>query len=432
MAGDVIRMLCFARERFPTHRVDITELFGRELIGRGHQIDFVMQAASAAVMPGPTSWHGRTIWVGPSREGGSLRNRLRHQWAAVAHDFRCLRMATPDRYDAVQVRDKFLIAAWAALVARRRGLKFFYWLSFPEPEAQLLRARDGTARYRWLTAIRGGFFWLLLYRWILPRSDHVFVQSERMRQDVGAEGIPLEKMTAVPMGISDDDVDRLASATTAQAVARRPGPILLGYLGTMVVRRQLGVLIDMLAAIVKSGIDARLVFVGDGEHESDRRAIEERARDLGVEDRIEITGFMKREAALQRMMGVDIALSPFFPTPVLLSTSPTKLVEYLALGLPVVANDHPEQRLILHESRAGVRVPWGARYFARAVAFLCRLTDPERHAMGTRGREWVRGHRTYGRIADLVETEYLRHTKPANPADHAVRDLVPGRRSSEG
>ena len=48
MTGDIIRMLCFVRETWPTHRVDITELFGRELLGRGHEIDFVMAAASAA------------------------------------------------------------------------------------------------------------------------------------------------------------------------------------------------------------------------------------------------------------------------------------------------------------------------------------------------------------------------------------------------
>lgn len=422
MAGDVIRMLCFARERFPTHRVDITELFGRELIGRGHQIDFVMQAASAAVMPGPTSWHGRTIWVGPSREGGSLRNRLRHQWAAVAHDFRCLRMATPDRYDAVQVRDKFLIAAWVALVARRRGLKFFYWLSFPEAEAQLMRVRDGTARYRWLTAIRGSFFWLLLYRWILPRCDHVFVQSERMRQDVAACGIPVQRMTAVPMGIAVADIERFSSTRVAEPCVGRGRPIVLGYLGTMVVRRQLSVLVDMLADLGRRGIDARLVFVGDGEHASDRQAIEERARQLDVFDRIEITGFLKRDVALRKMQEVDIALSPFYPTPILLSTSPTKLVEYMALGLPVVANDHPEQRLILRESRAGVRVPWGAHHFARAVAFLCGFPDTERRAMGLRGREWVRRHRTYDRIADRVEGVYLRQLQCVARVDDVSHD----------
>lgn len=420
MTGDIIRMLYFAGDTWPTHRVDIVDLFGRELLGRGHQIDFVMSAASAAIPAGPTPWNGRTIHVGAAPGGRGLPGRFRRQWAAVAHDLRCLRLARRDRYDAIQVRDKFLVAACAALIARRRGLKFFYWLSFPEPEAQLLRVRDRSARYPLLTAIRGRFFWLLLYRWILPRCDHAFVQSERMRQDVAAQGIPLQKMTAVPMGIAAADLERFTAEPPAGENTVRDWPLLLGYLGTLVVRRQLTVLVDMLAELRGRGIDARLLFVGDGERPSDRAAIEARARELGVADRIEITGFLDRAEALKRMRGVDIALSPYFPTPILLSTSPTKLIEYMALGLPVIANDHPEQRLTLRESRAGVRVPWAARHFARAVTFLQRLPPEARCAMGERGRDWVRRNRTYARIADRLETEYRRLLAVPAPGPGAV------------
>ena len=86
--------------------------------------------------------------------------------------------------------------------------------------------------------------------------------------------------------------------------------------------------------------------------------------------------------------------------------SPTKLVEYLALGLPVVANDHPEQRLILRPSRAGVCVPWGAQYFARGV--LVDETQSGRACGdGARGRAWVEANRTYARIAADVERTYF-------------------------
>jgi glycosyltransferase involved in cell wall biosynthesis len=118
---------------------------------------------------------------------------------------------------------------------------------------------------------------------------------------------------------------------------------------------------------------------------------------------IEITGFLPQSEALARVQQADVCLSPFYPTPMLLSTSPTKLVEYLALARPVVANNHPEQSLILRESRAGVCVPWGARYFARAVRWLMARTQDERLAMGERGREWVVKNRSYARIADDIE-----------------------------
>ncbi len=103
------------------------------------------------------------------------------------------------------------------------------------------------------------------------------------------------------------------------------------------------------------------------------------------------------------LASADICLSPIHRSPILDVGSPTKLIEYLALGMPVVANDHPEQKVILQASRAGVCVPWGAQYFARAVRWLMRRSPAEREAMGSRGRAWVETNRTYALIAADVE-----------------------------
>lgn len=407
MSESTFRLLCFVKEQYPTHRVDVVELLSRELPSRGHKIDLVMQAASVREVLGKTMWNGCIVSVGRTCQIAGFSSRAMKLYLALRHDLRSLRLIGDRDYDAIQVRDKFLLAAVAVVIARLRGVRFFYWLSFPEPEAQWQRVRDGTARYRFLSALRAATIWVLLYRWILPRADHVFVQSERMRSDVAARGLPLAKLTPVPMGISAKDIEQfgLDGSESVRGSTSGSGP-LLGYLGTLVVRRNLVVLIDMLAVLHARGVCARLLLVGDGERASDREVILRRADELGLSPSIEITGFLRRDLALDRMKNVDIALSPFFPTPVLLSTSPTKLVEYMAMALPVVANDHPEQRLILRESRAGVRVPWGARHFARGVEYLWSLSDVERSAMGQRGRAWVREFRTYRKIAGDLERTY--------------------------
>ena len=105
-------------------------------------------------------------------------------------------------------------------------------------------------------------------------------------------------------------------------------------------------------------------------------------------------------------MEADVCASPFYPTPVLRSTSPTKLVEYLALGKAVVANDHPEQRRVIEESGAGLCVPYDEERFADAIVTL--LEDPDaRRSMGERGRRYALERRSYGVIADVVERRML-------------------------
>jgi len=107
------------------------------------------------------------------------------------------------------------------------------------------------------------------------------------------------------------------------------------------------------------------------------------------------------------MTEATVCVSPFYPTPILNSTSPTKLIEYMAMGLPVVANDHPEQQLVLQESGAGICVPYVEEAFAQAIIRLIR--DPDAAAsMGRAGRAYVATHRDYQRIAAAVAAEYER------------------------
>lgn len=395
-----IRMLYWTREEFPTFRVDIDVLFGRELLRRGHAIDFVMQAGAADSPPGARPWHGRTVFVGATVLGGKFSAFARH-WLAFWHDLRSLGLARAGRYDAIQFRDKFLIAAIGLAVARARGLKYFYWLSFPYPEADRVHARDGDTRFPFLANARGIVTAWLLYEYILPRCDHAFVQSERMRQDIAAHGIPVDRMTPVPMGIDLDDLPVLPPP------ARENSVTVLGYLGALNADRRIDMLIDMLAELRGANHAVRLLLVGDAYERADREALHERARRLGVAEFLEITGNLPRAEALERMRSVDVALSPYFPTPMFLSTSPTKLIEYLALSLPVVASEHPEQRAILAESGAGICAPWGARHFARSVRWLLRQGRANRSQMGARGRAWVEHHRTYRHIADELERKYL-------------------------
>ena len=105
------------------------------------------------------------------------------------------------------------------------------------------------------------------------------------------------------------------------------------------------------------------------------------------------------------MKSADVCVSPFYPTPILNSTSPTKLVEYLAMGKPVVANDHPEQELVINESGCGICVPYSEQEFADAVIeVLNNLSYWSKFAK--RGRNYVEMNRSYEKIANKVSEQY--------------------------
>ena len=154
--------------------------------------------------------------------------------------------------------------------------------------------------------------------------------------------------------------------------------------------------------------DARLILIGDGEDPEDRALIEAAIKEHDLADAVELTGMLPMNQALERTATAAVCLSPFYPTPILLSTSPTKISEYFALARPVVANEHPEQSLVLAESGGGLCVSWSADAFAAAIVEL--LSEPQRaEAMGSAGRDWVAKNRTYDHIANrMVAPHYQR------------------------
>jgi glycosyltransferase involved in cell wall biosynthesis len=386
-------------DRYPPFRVDVTVLFGKELSARGFSVDWLLQSQAACDEPYEAKWGGGIVRVGRTDLGDSRFRRLRRHWLGFQNDMRVRSLAR--KYDIVQVKDKVLAAMPALWAAKRGGAAFVYWLSFPHPEASLHLARIGEARYPMLYRIRGWVQFVVLYRYILPRADHVFVQSEQMKRDLVEYGIPAEKMTPVAMGV---DLATFVEITEQAPVFQSDVPI-VAYLGTLAGERRIDFLVRVMAHVLDRQPQARLLLVGDGDRPGDVEAILSEARRLGIDASVEVTGFLPQKEALQRTMAATVCVSPFYPTPILNSTSPTKLVEYMALSQPVVANDHPEQRLVLEQSGGGYCVPYDERAFADAI--LKVIADPVRaREMGRRGREYVSQHRSYKFLGQMLANKY--------------------------
>jgi glycosyltransferase involved in cell wall biosynthesis len=391
------RLLVLSSDPFPPTRVDVSVLFGEELAGRGHQIDYILQSEADCDRGYVTQWGGGTVWVAATNSRHSLLSRLGKHAAGIWNDARVFKLLRGNRYDAIEVKDKFIGGVFAVMAARLFRKRFVYWLSFPFPEFYLTQARDGLAPYPLLYRLRGLGFQIMLYKILLPAADHVFVQSEAMRRDVATHGIPLSKLTAVPMGIK---LDGGASAPAATSRRRIPeGQPCFMYLGSLSRERRIDFLLRVLARVLRHAPDAKLYLVGKGELPGDEDFIRQEAENLGVTNSVVFTGQLPRQAAF--------CVSPIFPTPIFNMASPTKLVEYMAMGKAVVANTHPDQKLLIDESGCGYCVPWDEDAFADAILKLMRAPELAR-SMGERGRRYVIEHRSYGVIATTVERAMLR------------------------
>jgi glycosyltransferase involved in cell wall biosynthesis len=388
---DPPRLLIVVRDRFPPFRVDLTELFSRWLAPR-FDLDWVMRREAEGRAAVLADAMGERFLVSPPGTLPWLTLQLRQAVRAASGEV-----------DLVQVRDAALSAALFLVAARIGRRPFVYWMSYPMAEGYLHRARRSTPKTPlWLTGGRlayGTAASVLLYRWVLPGADHVFVQSERMKADVAAYGLPPDRITPVPMGVSVSVYDprRIAPADDPRLDGRKT----LVYVGSLDPERNISMLVQALALTVRGGFDAVLVLVG-AVRTRQRAELEGAAKANGVAERLLFTDHGPLTEALAYVRRADVCLAPFPVRPeTYLSATPTKLVEYLAMGRPVVASDHPDQRRVIEESRAGVIAPRTAEGFAAAISAL--LADPERaEVIGARGPAWVAAHRDYAAISGTV------------------------------
>jgi glycosyltransferase involved in cell wall biosynthesis len=341
-------------------------------------------------------------YIAPANDGTGRMARFRKHWWDFCNDWLVFRLLRTRQYSLIQIKDKYLGALIAIAAARVHGVPVFYWLAYPHGEASSYAAQQGIARYALFYALRGRVQRWLLYRVIMPACAHVFVQSEQMRDDVALEGIPRSKLTPVPSAINLADVDE------AMAQAPRSGHPegqRIVYLGTLLRERRLDLLIRAFALVRKRVADAELVFVGRGETPEDEAVLWREAKQLGVAAGVTITGWLPTPVAWNAVQAAAVCVSPYYPTAILRSTSPTKLIEYLALGKAVVANTHPEQTAVIQCSGGGLLCDWSETEFADTIVYLLRHRSIA-EAMGGAGRRFVERERTHIVMVGLVTATY--------------------------
>lgn len=393
------RILFVTAEAHPTFRADVRVLFGKYLPRHGLFSDLFALAANERAQE---AWPPGKTMLAPA-----TRSKWRKQLVMFKHDLLLLGLARKG-YAGVQVRDRILAGVFGLFAAHRAGIPFFYWASYPKPEMRINVATqtDISRRpLRWLISqIRGRLASALLYRGVLRFADHVFVQSDAMKIAFVAKGIASAKITAVPMGVDLEEAcqpEAPSSALLAQLKGRR----VIVYAGALDKVRQPELMLEALARIRIVQPDVLLMMVGDALDPEDMQSLRACVGRLGLTQHVLFTGWVTPARAMGFMAQAEVGLSTIPRGALYDVSSPTKLAEYFALGLPVVANDLPDQAQVMAESGAGACVPFEPAALAASVLELLRNPDLA-HARGRAGRSYVESKRSYAALAHMLADVY--------------------------
>ncbi len=138
--------------------------------------------------------------------------------------------------------------------------------------------------------------------------------------------------------------------TPRRAGSRSPNEVV--YVGSVTAQRGIPFLLDVMSA------GTELTVIGPCEDDL-AASLKEQAEQRRVD--LQLLGRLPHREALERAATATVAVSPLMDIPNYRNSLPTKILEYLSLGLPVIASDLPGTRDVVGAEPSVVLVPPGDR-----------------------------------------------------------------------
>ncbi len=163
-------------------------------------------------------------------------------------------------------------------------------------------------------------------------------------------------------------------------------PYLVGYVGTMSIQEGLDILLEVALHIKKMGrYDIHFTCVGGGPGLSGLRKM---VQDMGLLDIVNFTGRIPEEQLLDILSTADVCVNPDKPCEMNDISTMIKIMEYMALGKPIVQFDLKEGRYSAQQASLYADNGNQVADFADKILWLLDHPD-ERKRMGEFGRNRV-------------------------------------------
>jgi glycosyltransferase involved in cell wall biosynthesis len=224
--------------------------------------------------------------------------------------------------------------------------------------------------------------------------------SETMRKHIVSRGVEGDRVHVLPHAV---DVDALVPVAPDESLADQVdlrGRTVVGYVSSLVSYEGVETLLEAIALARLEDPSVAGLIVGDGPL---LPVLEARARSLGIETEVRLTGRVPFQEALRMYSLIDIFVCPRSGLDVCRYVTPLKPFEAMAMGRCMVVSDLPALREAIGGGACGETVPPDdAPALAQILAELAG--DPGRRlALAAAGREHVVAHHGLGSLRHSLQ-----------------------------
>jgi len=206
-----------------------------------------------------------------------------------------------------------------------------------------------------------------LKRRVARSARAMTVVSSAMRDETRALGLAPPRIDVIPMG-----VDLRRRFVPASDVVRSPDELL--FVGRLVAKKGLNVLLAAMPAIAAARPGVRLRIAGFGPEEASLRA---QASRMGIDSRVEFLGATPQDRLPGLYQRAAVCVAPFIRDESGNQEGlPVVLMEAIGCGCPVVVGDVAGVRDLLGDDHGDIRVAPGDA-MALASAVIRSLQEPQ-------------------------------------------------------
>ena len=360
------------------------------LVGAGHEVDVFALRRPDDQADGVVAGV-RVERLGVQRhQGAGIGVYLREYLSFVVRSgWRLARAHRRRRYGLVQVHTLPDFLAFAALPLRLTGVPLIVDLHEAMPE--FFRSRFPRASNPIAHALLR-----LQERASIAIATAVITVNPAMAERLVRLGVPAGKIHIVPNTAA---LARFDPSLHPRRAFAEDGAVRLVYGGALTPTYEVDVAIDALATLrsTRPDLDLRLELYGRGDAE---RRWRDRARELGIEDRVAFHGRVPIEEMPAAIAAADIGLAPTRRDPFTDVSLSTKIFEYAAMGKPVVATRLPMVETTFPVGTVTTYEPGDASSLAAAIALIAddapgRDAAVAATAAVARERSWERESAAY-------------------------------------
>ena len=301
---------------------------------------------------------------------------------------RLVKLHRRHRYDLVQVHNPPDALIFCTLPLKLMGVPLI--LDLRELTPELFMSRFGLARRSAVVRIL-----TILERWACAYADAVLVLHERHRRIMLDRGAPAAKLTQV-MNCPDEHV--FNPSNVAMTRHGRPSPdggFVVIHHGGIMQRYGVDLLVRAVAQVRDQipGIQLELYGTGDFLPEVERLVAE-----LGVGDIVHFHGQQPLEQMPAAIAAADVGVAPMRQDVFTDCGLPTKLLEYVALGVPAITSRTATTADYFDDTMVQFFTPGDASDLADKLLVLYR--DPvAAQAQAERARRFTENHNWPGERA---------------------------------